>query len=165
LPDANPEISSVVALNALGPDHEKAYGVVPPVTVILIAPFVNAGHVALVTDDVKPRAAGCVIVFECVEVHACASVIVTLYVPAINPEISSAVETKAPGPVHAKVYGAVPPTGDKLIEPFVPALQEILFPLNNGLVEVALNTAAGCVIETVDVTGTTQPLLSVTVTV
>ena len=51
-----------------------------------------------------------------------ASVITTLYVPAAKPLISSVVAVKLPGPVHAKVYGVVPPAGVKLIEPVAPPL-------------------------------------------
>ena len=93
-----------------------------------------------------------VTVADAVPVQPFASVMVTVYVPALSMERSSFVEPV----VHIYVYGTVPPEGVRFTVP-VPLLHGIDDP-----VAVADKGAAGCVTTTVP--DVVQPFASVTVT-
>ena len=54
------------------------------------------------------RAAGCVMVILSVEIHPFVSVTVTLYNPALRPDISSVFAVNRSGPVHEKPNGLLP---------------------------------------------------------
>ena len=97
---------------------------------------------------------GSVTVAEAVVVQPLASVMVTLYVPAISPFISSVVAVL----FHSKLYGAVPPVTVKSTVPLLPPLQ--LTPVATILAD---SPAVGCV--TVKLCVAVHPLVSVTVQV
>ena len=70
-----------------GPDQDRLYGAVPPLTVTLADPLAEP-HVALTAvADAVMVAAGCVTVDDADLVHPLASVTVTVYVPAGLPVI------------------------------------------------------------------------------
>ena len=89
------------------------YGVVPPVTVRSIAPFVPPLQFTFVDVAVAASTAGCVTVRDKVEEHPLASVTVTLYVPAATPAISCAVDPFD----QLYVNGDVPPETVRSIAP------------------------------------------------
>ncbi len=64
------------------------YGVVPPVTAMLTAPFAAVLQVTCVAEPVTPSAAGCATVALNVALHKLASITVTEYTPAGTPLIS-----------------------------------------------------------------------------
>jgi hypothetical protein len=123
------------------PVHANVYGLVPPAGVISIAPVEAPKHNTLVWTEVNvTAAAGWVIVngYD-TDVQLLASVTITEYDPAARPVWSSAPAT-TPVPVHANVYGDVPPAGVISIAP-------VEAPKHNTLVwtEVNVTAAAGWV--------------------
>ena len=84
----------------------KVYGAVPPAGVRFIAPLEPPKQEMFVTTVVPETAvAGWPTVAFTVAAHPLASVMMTVYVPAVSPVRSSFVMP----PPKLKVYGAVPP--------------------------------------------------------
>jgi hypothetical protein len=86
-------------------------------------------------------AEGCVMLTVCVCVQEFASLIVQVYVPAVNPEAVAAVP---PVGAHAYVNTPVPPEAATVADPLFPPLHETL--VDAEIVEVI---AEGCVMLTV----------------
>ena len=114
-PGANPLMFCVVALKLFGLDHEYLYGVVPPcISVISILPSAAPLQLIFSVKSVKLISIAGVIVSSTVVVQFALSVMVKLYVPALNPE-----KSKGPPsgisvnvfvvPSSVILYGAVPP--------------------------------------------------------
>jgi hypothetical protein len=88
VPAITPVIEAVVAEL----DHAYVYGIVPPVDEAVAPPFEIPLHVVFESTTLEAiNIAGSVIVVELVEVHPFASVMVTLYIPAITPVIDAVV--------------------------------------------------------------------------
>ena len=119
------------------------------VTVVLPPTVVIGGAV-----DAAVNAAGCVTVALAVAVHALASVIVTLYVPAARPVMSSVVAPL----LHKYVTGAVAPVTVRFTAPLLPPLQ-LTFVATADAVTAQLGLFSVIVVVAV------QPLASVTVNV
>jgi hypothetical protein len=101
-----------VAVNPPGPVHANVYGPVPPEGVaVKVVGSCAAQTVGLFTVTVGFGLT--VNVPEPVPVHCVLllSVTVTVYAPPTLTVIGLPVAVKPPGPVHANVYGPVPPEG------------------------------------------------------
>jgi len=137
------------------PDQAYVFVPVPPVADAVADPLAPPKHETFVGVPIDAtKAVGCVMVVVSVSVQPLASVIVTVYVPAANPELIAAV----PPLLHAYVYAVVPPEAEAVADPSDAPLQLTLV----GVPMAAVNTV-GCVIVTVSVS--VQPFASVTVTV
>src|SRR6188474_327265 len=98
--------------------HAKVYGAVPPLTVRSTEPLLAAHAAASVGTAPATRVLpGCATVALAVCVQPLASVMVTLYVPAPRPLMSSVVAPL----LHTKVYGAVPPLTVRSTDPLLVA--------------------------------------------
>jgi hypothetical protein len=123
-------------------DHEYVYPDVPPVIDTVAAPLLPPLHDTLVCDDnVETNAVGCVNVATFVLVHALASVMIQVYVPAAKPVAVAAVP---PDGAHEYVYPGVPPVADTDAAPLLPPLHAKFVCDDN----VEIN-AVGCVKVTV----------------
>ena len=110
-------------------------------------------HISSLPDGINTIADGSVTVAFAFAVHPFASVTVTLYAPAHNPEISSLVAELS----HKYVSTGVPPAVVKFNTPSQPPLQSA------GVIEIAAIKTGGSV--SVTSTDATHPFASVTVIV
>jgi hypothetical protein len=117
---------------------------VPPLQATLVTTVVPETAAAGAVTDIP----------DTVPVQPLASVIVTEYVPAASPVLSSVVIL----PPQLNVYGPVPPVGVKLIAPVVAPLQAIL--VTTVVPDIVDAGAVTDIPDTVPV----QPLASVIVT-
>lgn len=98
------------------------YGVVPPVTVAVIEPLHMLVQRGLTTVMLGVSAAGSVMVTVLMFIHPMPSVPVIVYVLAHRPVAMLVVWP----PVHAYVYGIVPPVITTVAVPLQAALQVLL---------------------------------------
>ncbi len=131
----------------------KEYVPVPPVTDNNTDPFEPPLQLTFAAVGVTVIAVGSVTVAVAVDVQVFESVMVTVYVFAVNPVLFWFV----PPLLHAKVYGDVPPFTVKETDPFDPPLQLTFTAV--GVTVIAVGSV------TVDVTVEVQAFASVTVTV
>jgi hypothetical protein len=126
---------------------------VPPAGVMDTVPVDAPLHRTFVWVKVAVSAEGSVMVTDCIAGHPPPSVIVTVYVPAARPEISSVVALLD----HRYVYGGIPPVTVSSMDP-------VDIPLQIRLVCVSvIFIAVGCEMVTVNVS--IHKLASVTITV
>ncbi len=136
--------------------REYCNGAVPPLAAMVIDPVAAPLQSRSVLVKVKLGTGGEAMVTVLVVVHAFASFMVTVKVPALMP-VKFPVAWKVV-PLMEKVSAPVPPDPVAVIVPSLPGTQE------TTLVEVTVSdNAAGCVMVTTDA-AEVQPLLSFTFT-
>ena len=104
------------------PDQAYVFVPVPPVADAVADPLAPPKHETFVGVPIDAtKAVGCVMVVVSVSVQPLASVIVTVYVPAVNEE---AVAEEPPPPDHAYVLVPVPPVAEAVADPLEPPKQD-----------------------------------------